>query len=267
MRVHTILLLLLGALIAAVNSGSANTKNFPSPLNGAEDAPSHFTKQDGINIHYKSLGEGKTAMVFIHGWTCDMTFWRYQVPAFEGKIRIILIDLPGHGKSGKPEIPYTMDLFAKSVNAVLEDAGVDQAVLVGHSMGTPVIRQFYRLFPKKTRALVAMDGSLRPFITDPAQIEKFLSSFSSPDYKENINKGIDSMFTPQTAPEIRNSVKTVMQSAPQYVAVSAMKSMFDPNIWKDDKIDVPLQLILAKSPFWNADYEAYVRKLAPQVDY
>ena len=83
-----------------------------------------------------------------------MNFWRMQVPAFETKSRVIAIDLPGHGRSDKPQIDYTMDLFARAIDAVLRDAKVDRAVLVGHSMGVPVVRQFYRKYPEKTRALV-----------------------------------------------------------------------------------------------------------------
>jgi len=47
-----------------------------------------------------------------------------------------------------------------------------------------------------------------------------------------------------------------------------MKEMFNPVNWKDDeKIEAPLQAIMAKSPNWPADYEQFVRKIAPQVDY
>jgi pimeloyl-ACP methyl ester carboxylesterase len=58
-----------------------------------------------------------------------------------------------------------------------------------------------------------------------------------------------------------------MQSTPQHVAVSALKGIVDPAIWKDDTIAVPLQVMMAKAPFWSADYEQYVRTLAPQMDY
>jgi len=75
------------------------------------------------------------------------------------------------------------------------------------------------------------------------------------------------MFTPQTPAEVRRQVKEGMPTAPQHVAVSALKETFNPANWKDDKIEVPLQLILAKSPYWNAEYEQYVRKIAPQADY
>jgi pimeloyl-ACP methyl ester carboxylesterase len=230
-------------------------------------APSQFAKLDDIGIHYKSLGQGDAALVFIHGWTCDLTFWRAQVPAFDGKVRIVLIDLPGHGQSDKPKSAYTMDLFARATNAVLEDAGVKSAVLVGHSMGTPVVRQFYRLYPKKTRALVAVDGALRPFATNKEEIDKFVGRYKKSDYKEMIGAAVDSMFSKDAPADLRKRVKEVMQSAPQHVVVGALEASLDPAIWKDDPIKVPLQVLMAKAPFWNEDYEKYVRKLAPQVDY
>jgi pimeloyl-ACP methyl ester carboxylesterase len=230
-------------------------------------APSKFATLDGARVHYKSIGDGPTALAFVHGWSCDLTFWRAQVPAFAGKVRLVLIDLPGHGKSDKPEVEFTMDHFAKAVDAVLRDAGVEAAILAGHSMGTPVVRQFYRLYPKKTRGLVAVDGALRTFTTDPARIEQFLAPLRGPNFKERVGQVVDSMFTAQTPAEVRQSVKATMTSADQRVAVSAMKGMFDPAVWKDERIDVPVQVLMAKSPSWTADYEAYVRKLAPGVDY
>jgi pimeloyl-ACP methyl ester carboxylesterase len=237
------------------------------PASTVDQAPSRFAALDGLRVHYKSLGHGETALVFVHGWTCDLTFWRAQVPAFVDKTRVLLTDLPGHGQSAKPTIEYTMDLFARAVDAVLQDARVDTAVLVGHSMGMPVIRQFYRLFPHKTRALVAVDGSLRAFDDKAGEFAQLIARLSGPDYQDTQAKFIDGMFTEQTPAGVRETVKATMQRAPQHVAVSALKGIVDPAIWKDDAIAVPLQVIVAKTPFWSADHERYVRTLAPQVDY
>ncbi len=252
------------AILAVVTVTSTGTADEPNP---ADKATSQFAKLDDIRVHYKSLGSGDTALVFVHGWSCDHSFWRNQASAFDGKIRVILVDLPGHGKSDKPKIDYTMELFAKAVNAVLTEAGVNSAVLAGHSMGTPVARQFYRLYPKKTRALIAVDGSLKQLTQDAKQIEQIMSRFAGPDFQENVGKFVDGMFLPQTSDSVRKSVKDVMANAQQHVATSAMKNMFDASIWKDDEIKVPLQVINAKQPFWSPEYEQYVRKIAPQVDY
>jgi pimeloyl-ACP methyl ester carboxylesterase len=120
-----------------------------------------FAKLDTMRVHYQNYGEGKEAVVFIHGWTCNLKFWKANIPAFVNQSRVIAIDLPGHGESDKPQVTYSMDLFARAIDAVITDAGVERVALVGHSMGTPVIRQFYRKYPNKTLALVIVDGSLR----------------------------------------------------------------------------------------------------------
>ena len=76
--------------------------------------PSRFATLDGVRIHYKSLGDGETAVIFIHGWTCDLTFWRAQVEDLRSKGRLLFLDLPGHGRSDKPKRAYTMVTVAGS---------------------------------------------------------------------------------------------------------------------------------------------------------
>lgn len=254
-------------LCALVLLGTVVTAATPRAEDALSLAPPRFASLDGIRVHYKSLGAGREAIVFVHGWACDLTFWRLQVPAFAGKARLLLLDLPGHGRSDKPERAYTMDLFARAVDAVLQDAGVERAVLVGHSMGTPVVRQFYRLYPRKTRALVAVDGSLQPFTTDPAQFEKFVGQFRGPEYKMALARSVVGMAGPYMATDMRQEVQSTMLATPQHVLVSAGEAMGDPAIFKPDRIDVPLLSVLAKSPFWTPEYEAFLRGIAREVEY
>jgi pimeloyl-ACP methyl ester carboxylesterase len=233
---------------------------------GVADAPSRFAKLDGVRVHYKSYGKGRDALVFVHGWTCNMDFWRGQIPAFESKTRVIAIDLPGHGQSDKPHVDYTMDYFARSIEAVLRDAGVDRAVLVGHSMGTPVIRQFYRKYPNKTLALVIVDGALRPF-ADEATMAKFIEPLRGPNYKEAASQFVAGMLAPVSSAALREEIKSAMLSTPQYVAVSAMDGMASKVIWTNDKINVPVLAVMAKGPFWPADNEQFYRSVAPNLEY
>src|SRR5215467_7136921 len=138
---------------------------------GAE-LKSRFAGFDGNKVHYLMSGKGDDALIFVHGWTCNADFWRGQLRAFS-TIPAIAIDLPGHGQSDKPRTDYTMAYFARSIEAVMKDAGVRRAVLAGHSMGTPVVREFYRLYPDKTLALVIVDGPLRP-VMPRAQSDEFV---------------------------------------------------------------------------------------------
>ncbi len=248
-------LLFLAAVCRPATAAGAN------PLDAA---PSRFAVLDGYRVHYKSLGAGSTALVFIHCWTCDLTFWREQVPAFDGKVRMILLDLPGHGRSDKPEIPYTMELFARAVDAVLRDAGVSKAVLVGHSMGTPVARQFYRLHPEKTLGIIDVDGMLHVDFK-PGQADVLAALYTGADWKEKQTKAVEGMFSPATTPAMKKKILGTMTAAPQYVVAGAFKGIFDPAIWTDDPIRVPVLAIYVRSAFRTPEYEAAVKKVAPYI--
>src|SRR4030095_3475687 len=140
---------------------------------------------DGAKIHYVNYGQGSGALVLIHGWTQSIDAWRDQIPDLAKRNRVIAIDLPVHGKSDKPKVKYSMDYLASAVEAVMRDAKVKRAVLVGHSMGTPVARQFYRKYPDKTLAIVIVDGALKPF-GDAAMMNNLIAGLRSPNYKETI---------------------------------------------------------------------------------
>ena len=172
-------------------------------VSAAFTLPATAATVDGLKIHSAVTGQGKQTVIFIHGWTCDSSSWQSQVPEFARKYRVVTVDLPGHGKSGSPaDGKFSMDLFARAVEAVREEVKADKVVLVGHSMGAPVIRQYARLYPQHVAALVAVDGPLvmtgfggaargdgppRPQMTGPEGLKA----------RENMIRG---MFTPQTPP-------------------------------------------------------------------
>src|SRR6202046_4888243 len=122
---------------------------------------------DGIKIHSSTAGKGPKTVILVHGWTCDETTWNSQVPELSKQFRVITLDLPGHGQSGAPKDgKLSMELFARAVEAVRKDSKAERVVVVGHSMGTPVVIEYARLFPKHTAALVFVDGLVN--LTPPA---------------------------------------------------------------------------------------------------
>ena len=228
---------------------------------------SKFVDVDHLKVHYTNYGKGDTALLFVHGWACDETVWSEQAPALAEKIRVITIDLPGHGQSDKPKtISYDKDLYVRAIDGVINDAGVKSVILVGHSNGTPFIRHYYRKFPAKVKALVIVEGPLRAFF-DKENIEKFVAPLRGENYPEAAGRIIEAMISPIKDTTLRAKIKALMLKTPQYVAVSEFEATADPDLWKEDKIDIPVLMVLAKQPSWSAEYEQFVRGLAPKVDY
>ena len=228
---------------------------------------SKFADVDHVKVHYTSYGKGETALVFVHGWACDETVWSEQAPALAEKMRVITIDLPGHGQSDKPKtIEYDKDLYTRAIDGVINDAGLKSIILVGHSNGTPFTREYYRKFPAKVRALIVVEGPLHAMF-DRDTMEKFVVPLKSDRYEEAAGRIVAGITQPVKDQALRDKIKALMLKTPQNVAVSEFEATADEDLWKEDQIEVPVLVILAKQPAWSPEYERFVRKLAPKLDY
>ncbi len=116
---------------------------------------------DGENIAYQAYGKGKITLVLIHGWCCDKSYWKKQTSILQDKFKIVAIDLAGHGESGHERIKYTIPMFARDVNTVVNQLNLDKFILIGHSMGANVILEAAILNLDKTLALFSIDGYSR----------------------------------------------------------------------------------------------------------
>jgi sigma-B regulation protein RsbQ len=215
---------------------------------------------DGVSIHSTVRGKGAKTVVFVHGWTCDESSWSQQVPVFEKNYRVITLDLPGHGKSGSPaNAPLTMELFAKAIEAVRVEAKAGKIVLVGHSMGTPVIREYARLYPANMAGMVPVDGILRLSGGGNAPNPDRVKGADGLKYRETMIRG---MFGKSATPEIQQHILKMMLGAPEATAYQAMVATFDAKNWKEESFNVPALGIYADHS--GSDDPAYFKKIFPQ---
>ena len=93
---------------------------------------------NGVPVYYRSLGHGDP-VVLIHGLGGDHTSWVGLIQtSLSPRHRLVLVDLRGHGRSGRGGTTYTTDLFARHVQALLAHLRIGQASVVGISMGGAV---------------------------------------------------------------------------------------------------------------------------------
>jgi len=192
-----------------------------------------IARLNDLHIHYENYGAGPEALVFIHGWTCDLTFWRGQEPLYNNPDRrALLIDLPGHGLSDKPHRAYPIEFFARAIEAVMRDAGVERATLIGHSLGGPIAYAFLRLFPEKAKALVLVDAFVSRHMAGPpdraataAYFAKIARSFQGPAGEKAFAQRVESCFTEQTPAALRAEIRAKMYATPKYVRIAALSSI------------------------------------------
>jgi pimeloyl-ACP methyl ester carboxylesterase len=108
---------------------------------------------DGMRIHLAEAGEGR-GLILLHGLSATHANWEHTIPAFADRWRVIAPDLPGHGRSAKPDAPYTIDFYAGVIRSLGRELGLREAVVMGNSLGGQIAIELGLSYPTWTRALV-----------------------------------------------------------------------------------------------------------------
>lgn len=145
--------------------------SWKDPEPDVEVVLNHYAKGwRGVPLHYTAYGHGEPAIVCCNGVGVSTFFWKYVVRYFAPHRRIVTWDYRGHNSSGLPKRlsrqSMSMTANARDLAAVLDACSIDRAVLLGHSMGSQVILEFWRLYKKRVAALVPICGPYgKPFDT------------------------------------------------------------------------------------------------------
>jgi pimeloyl-ACP methyl ester carboxylesterase len=124
-----------------------------------EKEPNHWTSSfDGVEISFDKQGRGSPVIVFVHGWSNNRSVWDEQMAHFSNKYKVIAIDLGGHGQSGDDRNVWSMSSFSEDVIAVINHLKLKKVILVGFSMGGPVVIEAAKKAPEKIAGLVLVDN-------------------------------------------------------------------------------------------------------------
>ena len=136
---------------------------------------SRFVEVDGVRVHYKDEGEGKPALVLLHGFADNVFVWRDVIGPLSSFGRVVSLDWPPFGLTSRPmpeewvENPYTLASRVSLVFGLMDSLGIERAVLVGHSMGATLACQVALACPKRIvgMALLAPAILLLPSVPTP----------------------------------------------------------------------------------------------------
>ncbi len=106
-----------------------------------------------VIVNYQVEGEGEKTIVLLHGFLMSLDVWATYVFKFSKKIRVITIDLLGHGETNSLSNEHSMELQAELVKELLDHLDVETCVIAGHSMGGYVALAFAALYPSYVKGL------------------------------------------------------------------------------------------------------------------
>ncbi len=191
---------------------------------GPADAPHTVLSSDGVSIHYDDVGAGETALVLVHGWSCDRSYWSGQIEHFAQSHRVVNVDLAGHGDSGLDRTVWTMQAFGEDVSAVVNALDLHNIVLVGHSMGGKVIVEAATQLGDRVIGVVGVDTFHRGGRETPRERQEEVFEQLAEDQAGFISDFVDRTFVEQSDPAIKEWVKADMAAAPYASAVGAREA-------------------------------------------
>jgi alpha-beta hydrolase superfamily lysophospholipase len=169
--------LILTACLTGTNIESAgqslsmgSAKYLPLPTPGVED---HFVVVENLRVHYIATGTGRT-VVMIHGNAGNVADFDFgTVALLSREYRVVAIDRPGHGSSGRPtQKAATIEYQAQLLHQTLTSLGISQPILVGHSWGAALALAYSLKYPGEVSGMVLL-ARCRP-------IDKFLPAIIWP---------------------------------------------------------------------------------------
>jgi epoxide hydrolase 4 len=153
-----------------------NTKSPILPNDIDKYVTHHYADNNGVRIHYVTIGEGQTSIVMIHGFPDFWYTWRNQMIALMSKYQVAAIDLRGYNLSDKPQGGeyYLMRPLISDIQAVMRHLEKDKAIIMGHDWGGAIAWFFAMYFPTMTERLIVLDfphpsGFVRELAQNPQQ--------------------------------------------------------------------------------------------------
>lgn len=206
---------------------------------------------NGVNIAFSDQGKGDTTLLFVHGWGINRSYWSDQVNFFDKKYRVVTIDLPGFGQSGKNRNVWNTDTYGKDIDSVITQLNLKNVVLIGHSMAGDIILQAAVNFPEKIIGIVGVDNFKNVGYVETAKDKKdyndamgelkhHFKAFSAQWFNQQL-------FYKTTADSIKKRILKDIASADSIIAVEAIA---------DNGFNETKQLIAAKKKLYliNSDY-------------
>jgi pimeloyl-ACP methyl ester carboxylesterase len=222
---------------------------------------------DGVPIFYETQGPQGRTLVFVHGWSCDHTYWRDQTSALSKHHRVVTLDLAGHGASGTTRSVWSIPNFAHDVAAVIQALDAREVILIGHSLGGPVVLEAGLLLPDRVAGVVGVDAFFDDW-ADPS-MSKIVDQLR-PDFESRTRAFVrKALFRPGSPAPLADSIADAMASAPPQVALPALDSML---AWARDRqdtvvssISAPIGIIMAEGGMKQTTRFQRARGTAPII--
>jgi pimeloyl-ACP methyl ester carboxylesterase len=150
-----------------------------------------IVQANGIDIFYEINGSGPP-LCLIMGMGCSARQWQWMAPVLASSFKVITFDNRGAGRSGKPDMDYSTEMFADDTRALLDELGIPKTHLFGVSVGGMVAQQFALKYSERVDRLVL--GCTMPSFTHIPPAPEDLENLQEAQIL-SLEEGVEKMMT------------------------------------------------------------------------
>lgn len=182
-------------------------------------------QQAEVHLAYDDAGTGEPAVVLVHGWGFGNP--SVFVPQFEylaSRRRVLKLDLPGHGRSDRPSPGFGWQDCAAAVVGTLDAAGVDRAVVCGHSFGGRLAVEIAAAYPSRTAGVALLDPAI--LFPEPIRgqaLTGLVPALRSDVWLKAVEGYFSRLFSPYDPPKLRAQVLTELAQVRPGMAAPIMQ--------------------------------------------
>ena len=179
-------------------------------------------KINNLELAYVRRGKG-TPLVLLHGFPLDHHLWDDIAPLLEDRFDLILPDLRGFGESTTVDAPYSMDDYASDIAGLLDQLGIQKAVIAGHSMGGYVALAFARLYPERVSGLALISSQV---LADPPDRKEGRYKSAADVAEKGIGDVVEAMTSKFTSDaRLQTIARSIMEKQKPGAYIGALKAM------------------------------------------
>ncbi len=182
---------------------------------------------DGLRIVYEVCGDGDPTVILVHCWSCNRDFWESTIDRFCSEYQVAAVDLAGHGSSGDERDSWTISDYAGDVLAVIEKLGASDVILVGHSMGAPVVLEAATMLEDQNLVGLVFIDMMTDFemVPDRAQTAAFMTALKE-DFMGTAEKFGEMMFAEGADTLVKNQVMGSWAKTQPDIAIASMENIY-----------------------------------------
>jgi pimeloyl-ACP methyl ester carboxylesterase len=238
---------------------------------------SYIITPDGVRLRVCERGAGDRAIVLVHGWKMSHRVFDHPIHRLQRQFRVIAYDLRGMGESEKANCRYDFDEHARDLGHVIRHFGLEDATLVGWSMGCSVSLSYLQSDGHGVARQILINGPIRlartdddafPWSMTPATLQGYFAAIEEDWPEKERGFTVESMM-PGAHPDLVDAIFQITQQTPLDVVLKVVREQVKLD-FRDflRELEIPVLALYGRhDPYYPVELAAWIAEQCPHGDH